>query len=86
MSKKKQTEEAPGILKFKRQVVAKGVTEDITGLGAGVLYEDEIEYTNTQPGPFTEEQKPLLAGTLVQDSADLMDSLFEVKITPVEGE
>jgi hypothetical protein len=86
MAKKKQTKEAPGKMKFKRQVIAKGVTEDITGLGAGVLYEDEIEYTNTQPGPFTEKQKPILAATLVQDSAELMESLFEVKITPVEVE
>jgi len=79
MSKKKSQS-----LTFVRKVIAKGVSEDICDLGPGVLYQDEITYTNSRPGNFVESQRTMLAAQITRDTEDLLAKLFTVEISPKE--
>jgi hypothetical protein len=79
MPKKKEKPESVTLV---RKVIAKGVSEDICDLGPGVLYQDEITYTNDRPGPFSQ---PQLAAQVVNDTQDLLTKLFSVEVEQKEG-
>ena len=78
MPKKK---EKPQEVTFTRKVIANGVSEDICDLGPGVMYQDDITYTNDKPGPLNEK---LLQARVVQDTQDLLVKLFTVEIEAKE--
>jgi hypothetical protein len=73
----KKTKEAPAKITLIRRVIAKGEERDLCGEGPGVLYKDEIEYTNDKPGKFEEAT---LAARVVVDTQDLLEQLFEVQV------
>jgi hypothetical protein len=83
MPKKKKIEEAPAVVTLTRKVIARGMEEDLCDLGPGVLYQDDITYTNDKPGPFNEDELKVRA---VKDTQDLLSNLFSVEIDEKESE
>lgn len=62
-----------------RQVIFRGSKRD-HGLGPGILYTDEIEYTD--PSNRNRLNTPLLEAQAFLDAEELLSKLFEVKIIP----
>lgn len=65
-------------MKFRRRLVAKGVSEDLCDLGPGVLYEDTISYDIPKGTP--EKQ---IAEAVVRDTGDILEKLVTMEIDDV---